>query len=176
MSRPVRIPIASGTQGWDATIDNNLIELFDNPIPIPQPAALTEANLAATYAVAAYDRCFVWVNHTVYGYILYYSDGTNWLPHDPAHTIARVTTVATTLTAAEMAGIFLCGGTMPQTHVLPTAASMKGRRLMFKTTVTGTLTIDGSGAETIDGAATITITAQYGTQRIFSDGTTWWTV
>lgn len=174
MARPTRTAIASGTQGWDGAVDNNFIGLFDNPTPLAQPASLTEANIAATYAVASYDRCFVWVNHTVYGYVLYYSDGTNWLPWDPFHRITRSVSAATTFTSAEMASIILTSGTLPFTHVLPTAASMIGRTLTFKTLVTGTLTVDANGAETIDGALTQTIAAQFGVLRIFSNGTTWY--
>lgn len=154
-------------------MDNNFVQLFDNPFPVPQPAALTEVNIAATFAVAAYDRCLVWVNHTVYGFVLYYSDGTNWLPLDPTHRITRSVSIATTFTASEMASIILTSGTLPFTHLLPTAASMIGRTLTFKTLVTGTLTIDANGAETIDGALTQTIAAQFGVLRIFSNGTSW---
>lgn len=176
MTRPVRIPIASGTQGWDGSADDDFTLVLDAPFPIHEDAALTESTIAATYAAASYDRCLVWVNHSVYGYVLYYSDGTNWLPHDPTHRITRTTTVATTFTSAEMASIILCGGTMPQTHVLPAAATMKGRTLVFKTIVAGTLTIDGNGAETIDGSATTTLTAVTQAARVFCDGTAWYTV
>lgn len=38
-----------------------------------------------------------------------------------------------------------------------------------------TVTIDGSGAETIDGSATFVISANYGYCELYCDGTTWWT-
>jgi hypothetical protein len=176
MARPTRIAINSGNQGWDALVDDDFVQVYDQPFPIHESAGLTEANLQATFPAAAFDRCLVWVNHTVYGYVLYQSDGTNWIPRSSSKQITRTVTVATTFTAAEMAGIILSGGTLPYTHVLPTSASMKGRKLIFKTLVAGTLTIDGSGAELIDGVATITITAQYGKLTLFADGTGWLSV
>jgi len=176
MARPARTPIASGTQGWDASMDDNFIVTLGAPFPIHESASLTEANVASTFAPASYDRCLVWVNHTVYGYVLYRSNGTDWLPFDPAKQITRSVTGTLTLVAADMATIIFSGGTLPYTHNLPTAASMIGRTLIFKTLVTGTLTIDADGSETIDGALTATITTQYGVLRLFCDGTTWHTV
>lgn len=175
MTRPTRIPIGAGTQGWDAEMDDNFQALFDEPLPIPRPS-VTESNVASTYSASAYEECVVWVNHSVLGYVLYRSDGTNWLPFDPFKRVSRTVTAATVFTSAETASIIYSGGTLPYTHTLPTAASMKGRTLIFKTIVTGTLTIDGNGAETIDGAANITITTQWGVVRLYSDGTSWSTV
>jgi hypothetical protein len=40
---------------------------------------------------------------------------------------------------------------------------------------TNNITIDGNAAETIDGAATIAITANYGSARLYSTGTAWFT-
>ena len=34
MSRPLRIPIDDGVNDWDALVNDNLIELFDAPLPI----------------------------------------------------------------------------------------------------------------------------------------------
>jgi len=176
MARPARIPINSGTNGWDGEMDDNFVAILDTPFPIHESVTLTEANVTATFAPAAYDRCLVWVNHTVNGYMLYVSDGTQWLPFDPLRRIVRNVTGATTFTNAEMASIITSGGTLPYTHTLPAASTMKGRTMIFKTLVAGTLTIDANGAETIDGALTATITVQYGVLRLYCDGTTWHTV
>jgi hypothetical protein len=57
---------------------------------------------------------------------------------------------------------------------LPTAASMKGKYLYaVKTAGANTLTWDGDASETIDGSATKAVTTN---SRIFSDGTSWYTV
>lgn len=173
MARPVLIDIDQGLEGWDSFLQTDLETLLKGPLPIHESASLTEANLQASFPAASYDRCLVWVNHTVYGYTLYRSDGTNWKSFDPQRRVSRNITGAVTLTTAEVADILTCSGTLPYTVTLPTATTMRGRTLIFKTLVAGTLTIDGNGAETIDGAATVTITAQYGVLRLYCDGTTW---
>lgn len=172
MARPTLTPIDQ-LEAWDTDYNDNLTKITGQPFPIRESASLTEANLASTYPAASFDRCLVWVNHTVLGYTLYRSDGTNWHAFDPQRRTSRSVTGVETLTTAEPADILLCSGTLPYTVTLPAAATMRGRTLTFKTLVSGTLTLDGSGAETIDGAATATITTQYGVLRIYCDGTTW---
>lgn len=173
MARPTPTTIAAGTEGWDAFLNTNFASVFTKPLPIYESASLTEANLQATFPAASYDRCLVWVNHSVYGYTLYRSDGTNWHAFDQQRIISRNITGTATLTTAEVADIITLSGTLPYTVNLPTAASMRGRRLTFKTLVAGTATFDANGAETIDGALTQTITTQYGVLRLYCDGTSW---
>lgn len=57
---------------------------------------------------------------------------------------------------------------------LPAAADAEGRMVHVKT-ISGAnnTTIDGDGAETIDGAATKVLTAQYEFVALFCDGTAW---
>lgn len=59
---------------------------------------------------------------------------------------------------------------------LPAAAASSGKRLTVKKidASANAVTIDGSGAETIDGAATVSLTAQYQSITIVCDGSTWW--
>lgn len=66
------------------------------------------------------------------------------------------------------------GGTN-RTVTLPTAADNTDRRLRISKvdSGTGTLTIDGENAETIDGAATITLLSQYAYLEIYCNGTSW---
>ena len=61
-----------------------------------------------------------------------------------------------------------------QTVNLPTAIGIEGRMFVFyKVASTGTVTIDAFGSETIDGASTYTLTTQYETVTIISDGSNW---
>ncbi len=64
------------------------------------------------------------------------------------------------------------------TITLPAVASVQPGRPYFiikDDTATQTVTLDGSGSETIDGAATLAVGAagQYGALRIVSTGTAW---
>lgn len=70
------------------------------------------------------------------------------------------------------------GTSSNSTITLPTAADNAGRRLLVKKTDTAsstkTVIIDGEGAETIDGAATLTLLNQYDEAVIVCDGTAWY--
>ena len=59
------------------------------------------------------------------------------------------------------------------TVTLPASSGRTGRILIIKNSGAGTITVDGNGAETIDGAATYSLSVQYATIQIISDGTNW---
>jgi len=59
------------------------------------------------------------------------------------------------------------------TVTLPASSGRTGRILIIKNSGTGTITVDGNAAETIDGAATYSLSAQWATVQIMSDGTNW---
>lgn len=61
------------------------------------------------------------------------------------------------------------------TFTLPTAVGKKGRIWYFKKTDSSTnaITLDGNGAETLDGATTYALTAQHDAILIISDGANW---
>lgn len=63
-----------------------------------------------------------------------------------------------------------------RTAFLPPAASAIGKIVNVKKTdaSANVVTVQASGAETIDGTNTRTLTAQYQSVQIQSDGTTWW--
>jgi len=48
-----------------------------------------------------------------------------------------------------------------------------GRRLVIKNVGTGTITVDGNGSQTIDGATTKALSSQYDVVEIVSDGANW---
>jgi len=62
------------------------------------------------------------------------------------------------------------------TLTLPVAASSKGRTLVGKKidASANVMTIDGDGAETVDGAANVNTAVQYASFTLLCDGATWW--
>jgi hypothetical protein len=59
------------------------------------------------------------------------------------------------------------------TVTLFAASGNAGRILIIKNSGTGTITVDGNGAETIDGATTQTLSTQWSRITIMCDGTNW---
>lgn len=66
----------------------------------------------------------------------------------------------------------------PVTLTLPTAAGSRGKTVIGKKidASVNALTIDGAGAETIDGAANVSTTTQYASFTLLCDGSQWWVV
>lgn len=88
--------------------------------------------------------------------------------------ITTTITSATTLNQAHHV-ILASDASGSFTITLPAAASNTGKVYYIKKTNSSanTITIDGNGAETIDGAATASITTQYDVIRIICDGSAW---
>lgn len=86
----------------------------------------------------------------------------------------RTTTTATTLTAGD--DVLLVDTTAGNlTITLPAASTHRGHAFTVKKTVAAnTLTLDGAGAETIDGAATLAWATQWTAYTVVSDGTAWY--
>lgn len=77
MARPERVAIQNGVASWDAVANDNFINLFDVPRPIPLHSG-DESDLESTYPAASYDKCWIYVDHTVDGWTIYESDGSSW--------------------------------------------------------------------------------------------------
>lgn len=168
MARPAPANVSSGTQGWDVDIDDNFDILTVSPIPIPQDAAITTlAALEAAYPAASYDRCMIWINLTTYGYTLCWSNGTAWITYGTEKRPLRSS--ATTISQLITDKVVRFTGTT-NTYNLLAAASWAGMTVQGRNDGSGNLTIDPSGAETINGAATLTVAAG-ATFSIYSDGT-----
>ncbi len=94
------------------------------------------------------------------------------------NTSFTVRTVAgTTDTLLQTDSVIIYTNTAAKTCNLPAVASVPpGRRYVVINTATGTLTVDPAGAETINGAATLAVTASTGRADFVSTGTAWFTI
>lgn len=83
--------------------------------------------------------------------------------------------VTTTYTMAPRDRVILADGTGGAfTVTLPTAVGRKGQQSLTvkRTSAAGNITIASAGG-TIDGATTVTLTAQYALREVISDGANW---
>jgi hypothetical protein len=80
--------------------------------------------------------------------------------------------------ATDAAGTYICDATSAAiTATLPAAAVSSGLILTFKKTDNAhNVVVDGNASETIDGAATKTITTQYGFLTVQCNGTAWYII
>lgn len=95
-------------------------------------------------------------------------------------TARKVRTVTGTYTVTIDDDIIICAGTAPFTATLPPAAScfnaatQTSKVFVFVNPDTDDATVDGSGAETINGAATFVLDVQFEWVEIVTDGTAWY--
>jgi len=171
MARPLRISVDNGLQSWDTLLNDNLIILFDGPIPIHANASLTEANLQTNFPAASHDRCIVWVNHSVIGYTLYWSDGTTWIPMEGPRKPTRSSSVTTTQLAADVRVQFTGAGTVDFDFL--TASAWTGRNVIVRNDAAAAINLDPNGSETINGGgAGVPLALPAGsTATIYSNGT-----
>jgi len=59
------------------------------------------------------------------------------------------------------------------TVTLPTAVGVEGQYFVVKNSGAGVITIEGDGAETIDGVGFKTLAVQYESMTVVSDGANW---
>lgn len=89
------------------------------------------------------------------------------------------TATATSVSSAGETFIGVTDTTAARTITLSTADCVNGRLIEIKDESggagTNNITIDTQGSELIDGAASITITANYGIARLYSSGANWFT-
>lgn len=105
-------------------------------------------------------------------------NGSEWSRINLAGTAGvsklTVTTQTTTASVASTDDLTVDTGTADHTLTLPAVSGLTGIVLRFKKTgVSGVVTVDGSGSETIDGVLTFSLTRQYETATIACNGTTW---
>lgn len=176
MARPTRIAINAGLQAWDADVNDNLTNLFDRPLAIALHSG-DETDLEATFAAALYDKCLIWVDHSVDGWTLYYSTGSAWsvltTGGGGGSSILGQESISGATTIDPDSDIVLASGTT-YTITLPAAATYgQGRILYIKRLSSGTLTVDADGTETIDGATTLAMDIPLMSVALYCDGSNW---
>lgn len=115
------------------------------------------------------------------GNVNYYSNNTDLNPAGVAGAASHIenenvvnTSLDTTLDENHRTLTVDASGAA-RTITLPTAASAKWRKYTVKKmdATANTVTVDGNGAETIDGAASVVLGSQYESVTVQSDGTQW---
>ena len=87
------------------------------------------------------------------------------------------TTAATTDTLTQTDSVVIYTATTAKTCNLISAALLQpGRRYVVINTGAGAITVDPAASETINGAATLAVTASTGRADFVSDGANWFTV
>lgn len=89
-----------------------------------------------------------------------------------------ITTVTVDYTAADKTVILADATSGTVTITLPAVSGLTGREYMIKKvdSTANKVTIDGNGAETIDGATTQDLNTQYTGFNVVTDGTEWWII
>lgn len=97
-------------------------------------------------------------------------DGTDWV--NRKLNVVNKTSDYTATLADDVITVDTSAGT--RTITLPTAASSTGHCYwVYKMNAANTLTVDGNGAELINGSATLSTTTQYACLKVISNGTGW---
>ena len=102
------------------------------------------------------------------------SEAINSIIDDLPVRVSRA--VSSAATADINAGVYLADATSAAfTVTLPSVAAYKYRQLTIKKvdSSANAVTVDGNGSETIDGATTYALSAQYDSVTIYSDGSEW---
>jgi len=87
--------------------------------------------------------------------------------------VASMATVTDTTNLSAANNVVLCNKATAMTVNLPTAVGISGKIFVIKNINVGAVTITPSGIQTIDGQASQSITMQYNSYTIVSDGSNW---
>lgn len=99
--------------------------------------------------------------------------------HDEDYVDLVTAAFSSNTTADQAARVYLGNATSGNiTLTLPAASTSAGLRYYVKKTDSSanTVTVDGNASETIDGATTKVLTAQYDKLQIICDGSAWWII
>lgn len=93
--------------------------------------------------------------------------------NNPHIDLVNIISKSSAYTLGTVATDELCLVTGTTTITLPTAVGCAGKCYAVKRTGTGVVTVDTTSAQTIDGAATVTLDTQYDCLAVVSDGANW---
>ena len=177
MAKPGRDNVQSAVNAWDANVNNNFIRLFDRPLPVFLHTG-DETDLEAAYPAASHEECIVWVDHTAVGLTPYVvnknhpSGSPTWQPQALNLPVSPVVHNATAnLDWGDRIVLANPGGAI--TLTLRSASGLAGQTVQIKNLSIQNVIVDGTTAGLIDGANTVTLTTQYETLSLYSDGATW---
>jgi hypothetical protein len=178
MAKPSFVEIQNGLNGWDATVNDNFIRLFDKPIPIFLHAG-DQTDLEAGFPATSHEECLVIVDHTVLGLVPYMVDknapgGAAWRLIGELTGKRAPTAVSGVTTLSISDEMVLIDATGAFTITLAPAIDMVGSTIRLKiSTGASTIVIDGSGAETIDGVLTFSLLGFPESVTLYCDGSAW---
>lgn len=185
---------ANKTASYTAAITDQLavLDSTSGALTVTLPAAASSTNATLWFLVKAntntitidgnaaetIDGAATLVLKNKYQWTMLWCDGSGWWSLNFGFQQLRTSfrTETATYTATIFDEVILADATVAAfTITLPTAASAKGKVLTVKATSVagGNVTIDGDGAELIDGAATVVISTTNRSYVIASDGTGW---
>ena len=156
---PFFVATVTGTQSWAWGIDNSDSDKFKIAY-----AANLDSNIAMDITTAGVP--------TFYGNLNAAKITADTYVENTTHAVSASYTV---LDTDGYDTILVTTGSVTRTITLPTAADNSGRVITIKKVDSGTgeVTIDGEGAETIDGATTLSISGEDGFYTIICDATEW---
>lgn len=182
---------------YTATISDalSILDASSGAITVTLPAAASSANATLYFLISNAANAVTFdgnASETINGQAtltisnkyesaILFCNGSEWFCFQTGFSQVRHSfkSVSTAYTATVADEIVLADATVGAfTVTLPTAASAKGRILHIKATsiAGGNVTIDGNGAETIDGAATLVISTANRCVSLASDGTAWYVI
>lgn len=175
MAKPSRENVQSGLNGWEGSINNNFVKLFDRPVPVFLHTG-DETDLETGFPAAGYEEALCVVNHTTLGLTLYLVDknhpsgSAKWIPLGAyLSNPPVVANTSQTLDWDARQVISNPGG--PITLTLRPAGQVPGKVINVKNVSTNTVTL--SAASNIDGAVSYPISVQYQSVTLYSDGSTY---
>lgn len=174
MTRPTRPPIDSAVNGWDADVNDGFIQLYDRPIPIVVHSG-DLASLETARPAAQYEWCLAIVDFNSSGSPgkhLAFSNGTAWKMVSNAEFFGRRTrrsvSGATSITIDDDI-LVVTGASAKNITLLAITNGLDGWGVTIKNNGTGTVTVQTTGGDTIDGGATFSIPTQYAAYTFIAD-------